>query len=154
MEMMQSDPGNPIGKKIKRTAFRVKTKMKQAQQQRRVTKMMKEEAKRKNASPGVPPLGEGQLNKGGGTVVRDVEKAKKKDAMKRKIKGGMGKIGDFIGGKADDMRTNISKRRYEKGKGPRGERATESGSATDEKQFCGPKGCTTKAPKGLGSRRN
>jgi len=152
--MMQSDPG--LGKKIKRAAFRVKAKIKAGQTSRRVDRYMKEQDKRtaEGAGVGKPQIGEGQLNKGRGSVVRDVEKAKNRDAMKRKVKAGMGKIGDFIGGKADDMRTNISKRRYEKGKGPRGERATESGSATDE-QVCGPDGkCTTGRPRGLGSRRN
>jgi hypothetical protein len=152
--MMQSDPG--LGKKIKRAAFRVKAKIKAGQTSRRVDRYMKEQEKRKIEGQGAskPQIGEGQLNKGRGSVVRDVDKAKNRDAMKRKVKAGMGKIGDFIGGKADDMRTNISKRRYEKGKGPRGERATESGSATDE-QVCGPDGkCTTGTPRGLGRRRN
>lgn len=152
---MQSDPG--LGKRIKRAAYKVKTKIKAAQTSRKIGKYMKEQEKRKVEGEGAskPQIGEGQLNKGRGSVVRDVEKAKNRDAMKRKVKAGMGKVGDFIGGKADDMRTNISKRRYEKGKGgPKRTRSTESGSATDE-QVCGPDGkCTTGRPRGLGSRRN
>jgi hypothetical protein len=153
--MMQSDPG--LGKKIKRAAFRVKAKIKAGQTSRRIDRYMKEQEKRKIEGGGAskPKIGEVQSNKGRGSVVRDVDKAKKKDDIQRKVKAGMGKIGDFISGKADDMRTNISKRRYEKGKGgPTRTRSTESGSATDE-QVCGPDGkCKTKAPKGLGSRRN
>lgn len=149
---MQSDPG--LGKKLKRAAYKVKTKIRQAQQQRNVAKIMKEKASESAGKPKADDLGQAQINKGQGKFVRDVERAKKKDAMKRKIKSSMGKIGDFLGDKAGDMRANISKRRYEKGRGPRGERATESGSATDE-QVCGPDGkCKTKSPRGLGSRRN
>ena len=143
MEMMQSDPG--LGKRLKRAAYRVKKKIGQASQQRRVAKLMKEKESESKGTPRSTEAGEMQLNKGRGSVVRDAKRAKKKDAMKRKIKGTMGKIGDFIGDKADDMRTNMAKRRYEKGKGgPKRTRATNSGSATDE-QFCGPDGkCKTK----------
>jgi len=147
MEMMQSDPG--LGKRLKRAAYRVKKKIGQAKQQRKVAKYMKEQeetslGKQKNT------YSKENTNAGQrGSIIREVERSKKKDAMKRKVKSSIGKIGDFLGDKVDDMRTNMAKRRYEKGRGPRGERATESGSATDE-QVCGPDGkCKTKRPRGL-----
>lgn len=75
---------------------------------------------------------------------KNVEEAK--SAIQEKWQKATSKIKDRV----EDFKTNRAAARYKKGKGPRGERATESGSATDE-QTCGPDGCKLKGPRGGGA---
>lgn len=154
--MTMANVGPGFGKKLKQAAFKVKTKIKAAKSQRKMKELMRKESPGTSGSSSQEnkrTLNNNANSKSKSDVVSDVEALKRKDTLKRNVKTGIGKIGDFIKNKVSDIQTESSSRRYKKGKGPRGERATESGSATDE-QVCGPDGkCKVKTPLGLGIRR-
>lgn len=80
------------------------------------------------------------------------KREKKREEIKSNLKEKFKKVASPIGEKIEDFKTNRAAARYKKGKGPRGERATESGSATDE-QVCGPDGKCTTGKSGMTLRR-
>lgn len=155
---MKQEMGGPGLDNLKYQFRKMRSKMKSKAQSKKVDRL--------NKKKGVinKTIGDVSVNRGSASdrkqdgIVGEVEKAKKVDTLKREAKKKIGKVGEMIkkktSGMSDNMSERISKRRYEKGKGPKGTKATESGSATDE-QVCGPDGkCKTKSPRGLGGRRN
>lgn len=156
---MTSGPDKPL-KRAFRTA---KREVKEFIRQRKIKRYMEGKEKENNKNKSTPSsssqddvLLSSQKTRQQKKMEREVNRARKKDTRQKnreelveKVRKRFEGIGEGIGEKVEDLRTKMAQNRYKKGKGPRGERATESGSATDE-QVCGPDGkCTTKRPKGL-----
>jgi small-conductance mechanosensitive channel len=94
MQMLQADPG--LGKKLKQAAYKIKRNIKQAKSQRNIKRIMKE---KESQTIGEAMKGESknkQLQKNDTKFIRDVEKEKKRDTRRRKVKSTLRNIGENI----------------------------------------------------------
>jgi small-conductance mechanosensitive channel len=94
MQMLQADPG--LGKKLKQAAYKIKRNIKQAKSQRNIKRIMKEKGSQTIGEAMKGDSKNKQLQKNDTKFIRDVEKEKKRDTRRRKVKSTLRNIGENI----------------------------------------------------------
>jgi len=92
--MLQADPG--LGKKLKQAAYKIKRNIKQAKSQRNIKRIMKEKGSQTIGEAMKGDSKNKQLQKNDTKFIRDVEKEKKRDTRRRKVKSTLRNIGENI----------------------------------------------------------